>query len=221
MLMHASLAFERILELLDVAVATRNGSQAEVRCPGHEDRRASLSIGVRNRGRPGAAIHCQAGCTAEGVLAAMGLEAAALTTSGGSTGTASSRDPIAIYSYANEDGGVLFEVGRFAGKKFLQRRPGRSDWKGGIGDVRRVLYRLPQVIEAVAAGRSDLGRGGREGRCTRSRPWVRSRPATRVVPGSGATSTARSCVERRSSSLQTATSLVASTPAQLRTRWRV
>ena len=48
---------------------------------------------------------------------------------------------------------MLFDVGRFQGKKFLQRRPDRTDWKGGIRGVRRVLYRLPQVIEAVAAGR--------------------------------------------------------------------
>ena len=67
------------------------------------------------------------------------------------------RDPIAIYDYTDETGKLLFQVGRFPprpdGKKnFAQRRAGRTDWKGGIRGVRRVLYRLPAVIAAVDAG---------------------------------------------------------------------
>ncbi len=43
---------------------------------------------------------------------------------------------------------------RFAPKDFRQRRPdGRGDWTWKLGNTRRVLFRLPKVIEAVAAGR--------------------------------------------------------------------
>ena len=60
-------------------------------------------------------------------------------------------DALEVYAYTDESGTTLFEVGRFEGKRFLQRRPGRRDWKGGIKGVRRVLYRLPRVLEAVEA----------------------------------------------------------------------
>jgi hypothetical protein len=144
-------AYNGLLALLADAVTHRNGSQAAARCPAHDDRRASLSIGIRTQGDPGAVVTCQAGCRVDDVLAVHGLTTAALYDSwwehrnGG--------EPIEVYRYADESGTVLFEVGRFEGKRFFQRRPGRSDWKGGIKGVRRVLYRLPQVIEGVAAGR--------------------------------------------------------------------
>lgn len=60
------------------------------------------------------------------------------------------RDTIeATYPYVDELGNLLFEVVRKTGKRFLQRRPlpgGAWEWK--IGDVRRVLYRLPKILEA-------------------------------------------------------------------------
>jgi len=59
----------------------------------------------------------------------------------------------AVYPYVDESGKVLFEVVRYEPKTFAQRRP---DGKGGyiynINDVRRVLYRLPDVLKAVQAG---------------------------------------------------------------------
>ncbi|MEJ7749965.1 MAG: AAA family ATPase [Thermoleophilaceae bacterium] len=56
----------------------------------------------------------------------------------------------AQYIYEDEDGVPLFEVVRFPGKKFKQRRPGASAW--GIDGVRRVPYKLPFLIEAVGDG---------------------------------------------------------------------
>lgn len=41
------------------------------KCPAHQDRRASLSIGLGDDGR--ALLRCHAGCTAESVVAAIGL----------------------------------------------------------------------------------------------------------------------------------------------------
>jgi antitoxin (DNA-binding transcriptional repressor) of toxin-antitoxin stability system len=50
---------------------------------------------------------------------------------------------------------VLYEVTRAAGKQFRQRVPDptrKGGWRWQLGDTRRVLYRLPEIIEAVAAG---------------------------------------------------------------------
>ena len=60
----------------------------------------------------------------------------------------------ATYDYTDEGGTVLFQTARYNlpddRKTFRQRRPdGRGDWEWGLGDVRRVLYRLPAVIEAI------------------------------------------------------------------------
>ncbi len=110
-------AYEGLLHRLGVDVAHRNGTQAEARCPGHEDRHASLSIGVATEGDPGAVIKCHAGCPPELILAAMGLRTTALFDQWWERRNGSSHDPIAIYRYTDESGEVLFEVGRFPGKR--------------------------------------------------------------------------------------------------------
>ena len=52
---------------------------------------------------------------------------------------------VAVYPYYDESGRLLFEVCRLAPKRFRQRRPS-GEW--GIQGVRRVLYRLPELIAA-------------------------------------------------------------------------
>ena len=57
------------------------------------------------------------------------------------------------YDYVDEAGKVLFQVVRFDPKVFRQRRPdGRGGWVWCVKDCRPVLYRLPELIEAVAKG---------------------------------------------------------------------
>jgi hypothetical protein len=67
-------------------------------------------------------------------------------------------DPIvATFDYQDEQGAVLFQKVRTKRKKFWQRRPdGRGGWIKGLGKTRRVLYRLPEVIEAMASERVVL-----------------------------------------------------------------
>ena len=59
-----------------------------------------------------------------------------------------------IYDYHDENGALLFQVVRYDPKGFSQRMP---DGKGGhvwsIAGVRRVPYRLPELLEAVASER--------------------------------------------------------------------
>jgi putative DNA primase/helicase len=65
---------ELILSKLPQAKPSGKGWTA--RCPAHDDRRASLSIGAGDDGR--ALVHCHAGCTPEAVASALGLALADL-----------------------------------------------------------------------------------------------------------------------------------------------
>jgi hypothetical protein len=57
----------------------------------------------------------------------------------------------AIYDYTDEAGELLFQVCRKPDKQFPQRRPdGKGGWIWKTGDVRKVLYRLPELGEAIA-----------------------------------------------------------------------
>jgi hypothetical protein len=60
------------------------------------------------------------------------------------------RKIVATYPYENEGGALLFEVVRYNPKDFRQRRPdGKGGWVWNLEGVRRVLYRLPEVLAAV------------------------------------------------------------------------
>ncbi|MBM3543008.1 MAG: hypothetical protein FJX44_00650 [Alphaproteobacteria bacterium] len=64
--------------------------------------------------------------------------------------SAQGKREVAVYDYTDEHGLLLFQVVRFHPKQFRQRRPnGNGTWTWSLKGVRRVLYRLPQVIEAV------------------------------------------------------------------------
>ncbi|WP_143662317.1 AAA family ATPase [Streptomyces sp. Amel2xC10] len=69
---------------------------------------------------------------------------------------------IASYEYTDERGGVLFVKERGEPKTFRVYRPltgGRRQYKdvfGGTQPSRRVLYRLPAVLQAIAEGRPIL-----------------------------------------------------------------
>ena len=96
-------------------------------------------------------IHCHAGCsTVNDVVAAVGLTLEDLF----ERRNGDRRDDIiATYPYVDENNTLLFEVVRKTGKKFVCRRPdGAGGWIWKLGDTRRVLYGLPSVIAAVAAG---------------------------------------------------------------------
>jgi hypothetical protein len=59
----------------------------------------------------------------------------------------------ATYDYRDETGALVMQVVRKTGKRFLQRKPdGAGGWIWKIGDVRRVPYRLPELIAAVGSG---------------------------------------------------------------------
>jgi hypothetical protein len=65
------------------------------------------------------------------------------------------RNPAATYDYCDEEGKLLFQVLKFGKGDFTQRRPNPErpgGWEYSLGDTRRVPYRLPELIEAIASG---------------------------------------------------------------------
>jgi 5S rRNA maturation endonuclease (ribonuclease M5) len=61
------------------------------------------------------------------------------------------REPEAIYDYRDSDGSLLFQVVRFPGKQFKQRRPdGMGGWIWKLNGAKRVLYCLPDVLKLDA-----------------------------------------------------------------------
>lgn len=78
---------------------------------------------------------------------------------------------VATYSYADEAGELLFQVVRFPGKVFRQRRPdGKGGWIWNLDGVRRVPYRLAGLIArlgepvCIVEGEKDAERLYSEGR---------------------------------------------------------
>jgi AAA domain len=126
------------------------GDQWTALCPTHEDRNPSLTIRVNDEDK--VIVHCHAGCDPLGILAVLGVES-------GSSGAEWTPygDATAVYDYRDEAGKLLFQVLRTADKQFPQRRPdlaSKSGWKWSLGDTRRVLFRLPELVAAVTEGRS-------------------------------------------------------------------
>jgi hypothetical protein len=57
---------------------------------------------------------------------------------------------LAEYPYTDESGKLLYQNVRYEPKDFRQRCPdGNGGWTWKLGDVRRVLYRLPEVLAAT------------------------------------------------------------------------
>jgi hypothetical protein len=60
-----------------------------------------------------------------------------------------SSNPVVEYDYTDEHGEVIFQVCRKNPKGFFQRKPdGKGGWENNLKGVRRVLYRLPELLEA-------------------------------------------------------------------------
>lgn len=63
---------------------------------------------------------------------------------------------VATYDYRDVDGALLYQAVRYADPKgFRQRRPnGRGGWHWNVRGVQQVPYRLPELTEGVALGRT-------------------------------------------------------------------
>jgi putative DNA primase/helicase len=62
-------------------------------------------------------------------------------------------DPVATYDYTDEAGKILFQCVRFQPKDFRQRQPDdKGGWQWNLASVRRVLYRLPELLRGLKRG---------------------------------------------------------------------
>jgi putative DNA primase/helicase len=122
-----------------------SGAGWKALCPAHADKGPSLSVSEK-AGK--ILLHCFAGCSAEAVCTAAGIEIRELFESAdGKKG--GRRKLIATYRYVDEKDVVLYEVLRFEPKDFRQRRPdGHGGWISNLNGVRRVLCHLPDVLKS-------------------------------------------------------------------------
>jgi putative DNA primase/helicase len=130
-------SFDNIHDVLSrLSNVKKIGNGWSARCPAHDDQHNSLSVSTGNDGR--LLIYCHAGCSFESISSALNINR--------STG----KRIVATYDYIDEDGEILFQSVRFEPKNFLQRRPdGTGGWVWNLKGVRRVPYRLPQLLESA------------------------------------------------------------------------
>lgn len=114
------------------------------RCPAHEDNSASLSIGTGEGGR--VLLKCFAGCDTQAIVGALGIQMSDLMPP---AEFKPKSEIVAAYDYRDEDGELLYQAVRMVPKDFRQRKPKPGGgWEHKVGDVRKVLYRLPELIAA-------------------------------------------------------------------------
>lgn len=130
-------AGERIVTALERhgSRVRRQGGYWMAQCPAHEDRTESLSI---RQFEDSASVHCFANCDRIDVMAAIGLTPADHYDTPGR----------AHYTYTDRTGA---RPGRAVHRRVGS--DGRKDFSQSGDRSESVLYRLPRVAEAVAAGR--------------------------------------------------------------------
>jgi len=157
-------SLEDILNQLERVRAAGKGFSA--RCPalGHEDKRNSLTISQADNGKIN--VTCHAGCGIDEILSPLGMTASDLYPNEVAKKSFDKRYPPpwkweekglleAIYTYSDEGGNYLFEVMRSKDKEFRQRvrdKRERSGYKYSLKGVRTVLYRLPDLLDAIDLG---------------------------------------------------------------------
>ena len=151
------------LEALPKARQVRPGAWVAC-CPSHEDSNPSLPWSTSG---DKVLVKCQAGCETKHVVAAMGMKMSDLfapkTTMINGASPASSTPSTIHYDYRDETGQLLFQVERRPGKDFKQRRPdGRGGWVYNLTGVRRVIYRLPELLAADPAETVYIVEGERD-----------------------------------------------------------
>jgi hypothetical protein len=135
---------------IDIVTEKLGGvTRGMAKCPAHDDRNPSLSVTEGEDRR--VLLKCHAGCRTEDVLAEIGLRFEDVSP----VGDRHEQTPriVEVYDYTDEVGVLLYQSVRYEPKDFRQRRPdGRGGWVWNLSGVRRVLYKLPQVIAAAEAG---------------------------------------------------------------------
>jgi len=154
----------RVLDTLAGAGCNpRQSSQGQwtARCPvttAHRggDRNPSLSIAEGAEGK--ALLTCHRGCTLPEIAQSLDLGLRDMFPKRDKVTDLERKRIVATYAYTDATGELLYEVVRYRPKDFRQRRRDeRGEWVWTIKDIpedQRPLYQLPQVLKAVAEGRT-------------------------------------------------------------------
>ena len=116
------------------------GDGYKARCPCHEDRNPSLSVKMNGR----LLLHCFAGCSYDRIVAALGLTPES---------PPGRRELVATYRYRDAAGVEVRQKIRYAPKDFrIRHQDPAGQWVYKAGPGPAVLYRLPELRQAIAAG---------------------------------------------------------------------
>lgn len=127
----------------------------------HADNTGSLNVDVKGGEL---LVHCHAGCDQKELIAQL-REQEMFPPLEERTSTSTRPEIIAEYDYFDEQGTLLYQALRYHPKNFKQRQPdGKGGWTWSLNGVRRVLYKLPQLLASdkrivfVVEGEKDVDR---------------------------------------------------------------
>lgn len=121
--------------------ARQTGDSWSCCCPAHDDERPSLSITDSKDGK--ILVKCHANCLQEEVIDE--LKNLDLWPDAGRVCT--------TYDYVDANSNLIYQVIRFPNKEFRHRRPdGQDSWFWDMQGVKKLPYRLPELLTAIKAG---------------------------------------------------------------------
>lgn len=153
---------DKILSKLEKVKQLSSG-RYQACCPLHDDKTPSLSITKKN-GKT--LIYCHAGCDTGDIITFLGFtwddlndnEKEKYSNTNYSKKDFYTLEEIekkteAIYKYRDEQNQLYIMVVRFPGKKFAQYSYiGSDNWQLGLKGKKPILYRLPELIDAIENG---------------------------------------------------------------------
>ena len=143
---------EDLLARLERVRRDGDGWRACCPSPAHErGNRESPALRIAEGDDGEILLYCHANCDIEEICDAIGIEKKDLFPE---RERRVERVIETTYDYVDEEGNLLYQVVRYRPKGFSQRRPdGEGGWIDKLDDVRRVLYRLPEVLYALENGK--------------------------------------------------------------------
>lgn len=153
--------YKEFLKHFDLNGATPRNNTINVRCPCHNDKKASLSISQGRNNR--IILNCHAGCNYKNILSEVGLTEADLFNDGRTTQEKTWRDKIAnyiktpieaVYDYKDANGKYLYSKIRFFGKVIRYAVIDKKNDSFTMEKPKGVysLYNLPAAIRAIKKG---------------------------------------------------------------------
>lgn len=153
--------YKEFLKHFDLNGATPRNNTINVRCPCHNDKKASLSISQGRNNR--IILNCHAGCNYKNILSEVGLTEADLFNDGRATQKNTWRDKIAsyvdkpieaVYDYKDANGKYLYSKIRFVGKVIRYAVIDKKNDSFTMEKPKGVysLYNLPAAIKAIKKG---------------------------------------------------------------------